>query len=336
MIIFSLKGMLPVIGDGTYEWTGFVPHADLPQVFNPVEGYVITANNRIPPYGYKYHIAHDWVSPQRFNRIFEMTNAKAKVSLEDMIAFQMDVQSNLFQNLKYVFTSMNSTNKDWQTKLANWDGIENLTSQEATIFEKWLKYMSKLPEKEIGFPRDDLIWLVSAMKRNDSTCGNFHGKSCLQYAADSFDNAISDLKKTYSSSIPAWGSVHTSYFPHRIFSNIQALNCLTSSSTKTIGGTATVNVAASNENFVTTHAASYRQIIDFSDYEKSKFIFAPGQDGNPFALGYSNFIPLWRDGKYLSFSEENKKLKRENELLNEIISNQKEIIKQLKEKLKNS
>ncbi len=42
------------------------------------------------------------------------------------------------------------------------------------------------------------------------------------------------------------------------------------------------------------------------------------------------------DSKYLSFSEENKKLKRENELLNEIISNQKEIIKQLKEKLKNS
>eukprot|EP01080_Neovahlkampfia_damariscottae_P012295 gene12295-5878_t len=294
------SGMLPVIGDGTYEWVGFIPHAELPQVFNPTEGYVITANNRVPPYGYKYHIAHDWVSPQRYNRIYEMANAKPTFSVEDMISFQMDVQSNLYKNLKYVFQTMNSTNTAWQTKLANWDGNESMISQEAMIFEKWLKYMFKLPEKEIGFSRTDLVWLVSAMKRNDSTCGIFHGKSCLQYAADSFDLAISDLTSEYNK-IPKWGEVHTAYFPHRVFSQIEILNCLTSSATYAMGGTQTVNVAGSDDNFVTTHSASYRQIIDFSDYEKSKFIFAPGQDGNPLAPGYSNFIPLWRDGKYLSF-----------------------------------
>jgi penicillin G amidase len=291
--------MMPVIGDGTYDWTGYIPFDEQPNVFNPPEGFIITANNRIPPYGFKYHIAHDWVSPQRFNRILEMTNNKTKVSLDDMVRFQMDTNSNLYQNLKFVFNSISPQEKNWHTKLINWDGFETMESQEATIFEKWLKIMYKLPEKEIGFERSDLIYLVSAMQRNDTTCLNFQKKSCLQYASDAFDTAIAALEKEHSE-IPKWGEVHSSKFPHRIFSSTD-LDCFTSSSIPSMGGTATVNVADSNSKFVTTHSASYRQIIDFSQLEKSKFIFAPGQDGNPFAEGYSNFVTLWRDGKYLSF-----------------------------------
>src|SRR5205823_2615123 len=47
-------GLLPVPGNGGFEWTGFVPIDQLPHSFNPAEGFVATANNRMTPEGYPY------------------------------------------------------------------------------------------------------------------------------------------------------------------------------------------------------------------------------------------------------------------------------------------
>lgn len=41
----QLPAWLPLPGDGSAEWVGSIPYADLPQTFNPVQGYVATANN---------------------------------------------------------------------------------------------------------------------------------------------------------------------------------------------------------------------------------------------------------------------------------------------------
>lgn len=43
-------GLMPVPGDGRYEWSGFRNGDELPFEFNPARGYVVTANeNNIPP-----------------------------------------------------------------------------------------------------------------------------------------------------------------------------------------------------------------------------------------------------------------------------------------------
>ena len=46
----SYDGLMPVPGDGRYEWEGFIPMADLPQEYNPSQGFFATANqNNLPP-----------------------------------------------------------------------------------------------------------------------------------------------------------------------------------------------------------------------------------------------------------------------------------------------
>ncbi|HET9590418.1 MAG TPA: penicillin acylase family protein, partial [Anaerolineales bacterium] len=62
---YQLPGDIPIRanGDGTlpvpgwtdeYEWTGFIPFDELPHVFNPDEGYIVTANNRSQPWDYPH------------------------------------------------------------------------------------------------------------------------------------------------------------------------------------------------------------------------------------------------------------------------------------------
>jgi len=44
--------------------------------------------------------------------------------------------------------------------------------------------------------------------------------------------------------------------------------------------------------------ASYREILDTSDWDKSVAVNTPGQSGQPGSKHYSDLLPLWSEGKY--------------------------------------
>jgi len=90
-------GLLPVPVNGGFEWTGFVPVDQLPHSFNPAEGFVATANNRMTPEGYPYKVGFQWYSVYRAKRIKEVLEqaktAGKKLTLADMQKLQTDVLS---------------------------------------------------------------------------------------------------------------------------------------------------------------------------------------------------------------------------------------------------
>jgi len=46
---------------GEYEWEGWIPYEELPQLDDPETGFVITANNRVAPADYPHHITSDYL-----------------------------------------------------------------------------------------------------------------------------------------------------------------------------------------------------------------------------------------------------------------------------------
>jgi penicillin amidase len=97
-------GLIPVrrSGDGSTpydgatdagEWTGFIPFDELPHVYDPPSGIIVTANNRIVSQSYTRHLTHEWASPVRARRIYEMLTAKQKLTADDFRAIQGDVRS---------------------------------------------------------------------------------------------------------------------------------------------------------------------------------------------------------------------------------------------------
>ena len=88
------NGMVPAPGyTGEYEWTGFIPFDELPRVYNPPKGYVVTANNAVVPKAFKYFISADWAAPYRAMRIEAGIKAKDKLTAQDMRDIQADVLS---------------------------------------------------------------------------------------------------------------------------------------------------------------------------------------------------------------------------------------------------
>jgi penicillin amidase len=59
----------------------------------------------------------------------------------------------------------------------------------------------------------------------------------------------------------------------------------------------TVN-ATSGPAFRQTGGASYRQILDVSDWDRSVMTNVPGESGDPESPHYSDLIDQWASGRY--------------------------------------
>ena len=86
------SGLLPVPGDGRYEWDGYLPITALPHEVNPSRGFVATANHYLFPNDYPYPEAmhYTWADPYRASRITEVLGSGRLFSVAEMARLQND------------------------------------------------------------------------------------------------------------------------------------------------------------------------------------------------------------------------------------------------------
>src|SRR5437588_7592309 len=86
------SGLVPVPGDGRYEWNGYLPIGALPHVLNPPQGYFATANNFLFPRDYPYREAMHFTGadPYRASRIAELLTSGRLFSVAEMMRLQND------------------------------------------------------------------------------------------------------------------------------------------------------------------------------------------------------------------------------------------------------
>ena len=68
------SGLVPVPGDGRYEWAGYLPIIQKPNELNPEKGFIATANQNVTPDEYDNWnaIGYSWSDPYRGDRVNEV------------------------------------------------------------------------------------------------------------------------------------------------------------------------------------------------------------------------------------------------------------------------
>ena len=91
----NFSGLVPVPGDGRYEWAGFLPIKEKPHSYNPPEGFIATANNDLIPLDYTHMDAMGfvWADPYRWARISEVLGSGRKFAIADLMRLQTDYLS---------------------------------------------------------------------------------------------------------------------------------------------------------------------------------------------------------------------------------------------------
>ncbi|MEN2981484.1 MAG: penicillin acylase family protein, partial [Thermus sp.] len=297
-------GMVPVPGNGEWDWLGYRPPEAWPQTLNPPEGFLVTANHKVTPPGFPYALTYDWAEPYRAERIREMLLAKEKLSLEDMKAIQQDQKSLLYRDFRPVLEllpPLSEGSRAWRERLLAWDGTMAAGSEEALVFALWYTELTRLPEREVGEAYwDEPRYLLKALKEGDPNCDQPETEpkeTCLDFAALALERAL-DRKAALGAR--TWGEVHRATFPHAVLTHTP-LRRLSDRAVPFGGDRYTVNVGPFDPvSLRMDHGPSYRQILDLANLEASWFIHPMGQSGHFLSPHYADLLPLWARGAYLA------------------------------------
>ncbi len=121
----SCRGDVPADGStGNCDWVGVIPYSELPQVYNPESGVIVSANQNPFPLDFKYPVAGVFAPPYRAKQIRDRLASKQKWTAEQMIAVQKDVYSPFLHRLAQ------RTVKAWDAKPAqnSKEAVEQLRS----------------------------------------------------------------------------------------------------------------------------------------------------------------------------------------------------------------
>lgn len=264
-------GRLPVPGTGKYEWDGF--RAELPKEYNPPRGFIATANHNINPKGYWPPVMFKTMNNvqfERITRIMQVIKPGKMFSMEDSKALQHDTYSLRGAADQAAFrgwTSKDPNVERARDMVAKWDAMLVRDSVPAAIYITW---------------------------RRTADQGMRGGRSASSDATDpagveaALTKTIDALTAQFGPDWNQWhyGRVHAQAFPHPVLKEFDL------PTVERRGGNGTVGA----------DGATYREIIDVSNWDNSLTINTPGQSGQPESPFYGNLLPLWANDEYFQMA----------------------------------
>ncbi len=321
-------------GEDELSWTGFIDFDKMPEVFNPPEGYIVTANT--DPFSWmkdkkdKYYISYLWEPSSRFDRIKNFIDSKTVFDLEDFKLLQNSYESPYAREIvKNIAEDINSspsqrTNDiDWAVeRFMNWNGELNKNESIGTVYNTYLVFLIKnIFEDELGdnifndlisiqnipyraleilMKQPENIWFDNVNTRETEKRADIVKKSLAQ--------AIEFLKTKFTNqdiNTWNWGTLHTVKFRHPM-GFVEALDKTFNIGPFDVGGdqTSVNNTEYSfsdvieNGKYNVVVGASMRMMINMADIEHAVTINTTGQSGQPLSKHYSDQARMWSYGDY--------------------------------------
>lgn len=325
---YQTPGKLPVrgAGDGTmpqpgwdsaYDWTGFLPFADLPVVYNPDSGFIVTANNAVVGADYPSFLGSDWDYGWRAARItdlLEQAIAGGKLTADDMSDIQADQEFWMGKRLASAYADVTLPDAEAQRGLdllAGWDAQNDPDSAAAAYANVLWDELAQdifsrrdVPAPLSGQGRlfevvDDLLGDESSAWWTNEKIGVAGRDEMLERAAtDAYERLVAlqgDNPDAWN-----WGKLHAITLTSGTFgsSGIAPIEALFNRGPYPIGGGASVVDATGwtlgSGSFATTTVPSMRMTVDLSDLDASRWNHLTGTSGHAFHSNYTDQFEAWQ------------------------------------------
>ncbi|MFU8882042.1 MAG: penicillin acylase family protein [Rhodobacterales bacterium] len=309
------RGLVPVAGDGRFEWEGFMTASALPRLDNPAQGFVHSANEMNLPAQAQTGpaIGYEWFEDQRAARIAAALSARSDHDLGTSTALQTDTGSPFAARL----IALLPQDAPGQDLLAGWDGRSDTGSAPALLYEVWLAAHLRPALLERVAPDPDLrrflvpgnIPVITAMLEGAhpalaARAGLDDPAARDALLRDTLGAALADVEARFGNDPKAWrwGDLHHGWFDH-------ALTPLGDSFDlgpwpKGGGNTSIMLAHYEASDYRVRIGASVRMVVDVGDWDASLWINAPGQSGfrqsgMQDSPHLADLAPLWAAGDYL-------------------------------------
>ena len=310
-------GLLPVPGDGRYEWAGRWTGDQLPTTYNPRSGYITTSNEMNLPNEYPYKerkLSFEWAVPFRHQRIDEVLAATPHVSIEDSMRLQNDVTAIPARKLVGLLQSLQSDDAKTAASLQllrGWNASEDADSSAALLYEVWysrhlrraIKDVVLRPPAAAVIDSPNLLVLLDSLKHPEQLFVDNASAKRDALLLSTLRDAYEDAEKLAGPDPKQWkwGNVHQNFGEHPFSAVLdeQTRTNLNVGPLAQAGSEFTPNRASYRTNdFRVTVGPTIRVVIDVGNWDNSRAVNYPGQSANPDSSHYRDLAPLWQRGEY--------------------------------------
>ena len=308
----NFSGMVPVPGDGRYEWDGYLPIKAKPNEFNPDRGYIETSNSNYtkPDYPFLDAIGFTWTDPYRWARGSEVLGSGRKFNMTDMVELQHDYLSIPARTLIPFFKDLESDDLEVEQArqmLLDWDFVLDKESVEAGIyvaFERQLLdniELLKVPEIAKSYVSVGMKTAIDMLLAPDGDFGNNPIQGRDEFLLQTLSQGIQNLKQKLGPEFKDWVYGQEDYkhalirHPLSPALNEELRDRLNVGPAPRGGNGFTLGNTGSGDN--QTSGASFRIFVDTRDWDNTLGMNTPGQVGDPDSPLYDNLFELWANDK---------------------------------------
>ena len=293
------QGLLPVPGDGRFEWQGLHDPDSAPVELNPSRGYIATANAiNLPPDWDGPIPGHEWLDSSRHDFLNAALAGNDQVTLQDCAAMQLSLHSGIALGLARLLQGPDIP-APVRALLDGFDGTLPADSPAAAYIEIWLSRHlgpaiarhegaseAVLPLLQPYDPASLLRWMqarvdlppdiIASLEAASTDCAQLMGADPQAWA---------------------WGRIHRLTLRHPLHRLAPAEWSLPP--VPRGGSSASPNYAGYDlQSLDVLMGPSVRMLIDVGGWDNSLFVNTPGQSGLPGDPHYHDLQPLWAGGEY--------------------------------------
>lgn len=297
------SGLVPVNGNGKFDWEGYLPIIEKPNSFNPENGYLSTANQNVTPESYNRWdaVGYNWSDPYRGNRIKSVIESKEKFNMEEMIDLQVDYYSMPSEEIIKLASGNISNYIDYFEKLEKWNNVLDKNSIEAGIYVEW---QSQIYSEFINtyVPNSVKKYLDIQIFRIIETISNMNESNRAKFLNKTFNASIDNLKDRYGEDSKNWVYGQDEYKHVKIYHPLEnvvndSIKGLVELKTYPRGGDG-FTPGSTSSNLNQRSGGSFRVVINTKDWDKSFATNSPGQSGDPNSKFYKNLYEDWANDKF--------------------------------------
>ena len=300
------------IKEGTSQrntWQDFIPRSENPQIINPAQGYLVSANQRSAGKDYPYYYTGSF-EHFRNRSINESLKGKKDITPADMMALQGDTKSyKAVDMVPLMLAAIGDAKSEIIESLKTWNYRYDANLIAPVYFEEWfnLMYINTFDEIfqykdsiDVLYPED--FSLISLAKNHcDHKIFDDISTPEIERCQDIFRKSFQELQAKMKKENPTnWGKHRPLIINH--YTRIPALSV----ANLEVGGSPDV-INAINKNF----GPSWRMIVQLGDTIEAYGVYPGGQSGNPASVHYKDMIDTWAKRQYYKLNY----VKSENELI---------------------
>ena len=309
------SGLVPVPGDGRYEWDGYLEIVHKPHVFNPDKGFWSTANQNLVPPGYEHRdaVGWSWSDPFRSARIDEVLATGRRFTMAEMMQLATDYVSLPARSLVPMLRGVDlpAGAEAARGELLDWDFALAPESREAAIYVSWERELQRqmvplvVPaevraslgrlsmKKIIDWLGSPPAWFAP-LGDGDPVAGRD------AFLARTLADALEGLEDRFGGDPWRYGDVRFKHarFRHPLSGIVNAeMRARLEVGPLPRGGNGfTVNQTGGGDN--QTSGPSFRIIAEAGDWDTAVFTNTPGQGGDPDDPMYRNLFEGWAKDRF--------------------------------------